>query len=157
MSFLKKICSYLQQYCTIKWQLPCQNSSVQNTSEPGKLQYKCYIRWVQEHVSDESVYTQISALYTGVPDEFGYSNEWSQDLDTELRRASQVWNCLIQVVKLLRRELKRLPAGHAVWSRTEATSAGLESHVNISLHTQVCEVHTHRHQAESAGMTDHLQ
>lgn len=35
LSFLKKICSYLQQYCTIKWQLPCQNSSVQTKVSQG--------------------------------------------------------------------------------------------------------------------------
>lgn len=36
LSFLKKkICNYLQQYCTIKWQLPCQNSSVQTKVSQG--------------------------------------------------------------------------------------------------------------------------
>ena len=131
---------------------------MQNTSEPGKLQYKRYITLGPRNtlVSDESVHTQISALYTGVPDESGSSDSWSQGLDIELGRASNVWNCPIQVVKLLCWEVEDASCTPRCWSRTEATPAGLASCVNTPLHTSVCEVNTHRHQAKSAGMTDQL-
>lgn len=45
---------------------------------------------------------------------------------------------------------------HAALFGVEATPAGLASCVNTSLHTRMCKVNTHRHQAKSAGMTDHL-
>lgn len=77
---------------------------MQNTRKPGKLQYKCYIRWVLGNKLVMDQYTDRSVLFIN-----GYlmSSDtvtsghriWTENL--KAKTASQIWNSQIKVVKLL--------------------------------------------------------
>lgn len=73
----------------------------------------------REQGGDGSVYTQISAIYTRVPDEFGYSNSSSQNLDRKPSIQESFFELKFQrkVFKLWSRRLRMLLAHSTVCSR----------------------------------------
>lgn len=80
MSFLKKSAVIYSSIAQVQWQLPCQNSSVQNIKEARETA----IQMLHTLGSDTLVMgynTEISAVYQRIPDRSGYRNQWSQNLD----------------------------------------------------------------------------
>lgn len=80
MSFLKKSAVIYSSIAQVQWQLPCQNSSVQNIKEARETA----IQMLHTLGSDTLVMgynIEISAVYQRIPDRSGYRNQWSQNLD----------------------------------------------------------------------------
>lgn len=119
------MCSYLQQYCTSKVAITLSKFISAKHKEAREIAIQMlHTLGPRKQVSDGSVYRQISAIYKWVPDEFGYSNQWSQNLDRKPKSQDSLSNLEFsnkssQVTGA--GGLRMLPAHNAVCSRAWPT------------------------------------